>query len=247
MRDNANRTMPTLSQVIGEGLRAMRAASRARQEDVALAARGAGLDWTRATVAAIENNRRALSIEEFLILPHVLADVTGEPVSLAELITTEWGAVELTERLVYEPADLRAMLVFVVARPWTPAERATEALVHALFTRPAREMLERVWPARSDAEYEAVAREAAGETERAAAAKLQLRPLALSALAHRLWGRGLSAERDRRVAELGEASSRTVQARRGHVTRRLLAELADAYPYPEGSGEPQQEVDHGAR
>jgi hypothetical protein len=93
-----------------------------------------------------------------------------------------------------------------------------------------RDVLARIWPGRSAAEYDAVVQAAAGEAEQAAAGRLGTSPVVLSVLAHRLWGRGLSAERDRRVAEQGQAPPRTVQARHGHITRALLAELQDAYP-----------------
>jgi len=45
--------------------------------------------------------------------------------------------------------------------------------------------------------------------------------------AHRSWGRSLSAERDRLVADQarGDAPPRTLQALRGHVTRTLTEEL----------------------
>jgi transcriptional regulator with XRE-family HTH domain len=51
----------------------------------------------------------------------------------------------------------------------------------------------------------------------------------LNMAARRLWGRGLTAERDRRLAEATgdrEVSARSRQAMRGHVTRQLLAELS---------------------
>lgn len=59
-----------------------------------------------------------------------------------------------------------------------------------------------------------------------AARRLGIQPEAADAAARRLWGRGLSAERD---ARLGTATrSRADQARRGHVTRHLIEELRGA-------------------
>ncbi len=91
------------------------------------------------------------------------------------------------------------------------------------LTEPARELLNRErgegfdeMPARpSDAEFKA-------------ARKLGVTPRDVVSAAHSLWGRSLADERDRRVAEHAEhgSTSRTLQARRGHVTRALTTELA---------------------
>lgn len=71
---------------------------------------------------------------------------------------------------------------------------------------------------------------AAGDAEVKAAARLGMTPLALTQAAIRLWGRSLSAERDRRVGlqVTEKLDSRSVQALRGHITRALLAEIEAA-------------------
>ncbi|MBO3752182.1 hypothetical protein J5X84_39490 [Streptosporangiaceae bacterium NEAU-GS5] len=67
-----------------------------------------------------------------------------------------------------------------------------------------------------------------GEAERYAARKLGTTPDRINLAAMRRWGRTLAEERDQRVAERGGAASpRQLQALRGHVTRELMAELAD--------------------
>jgi hypothetical protein len=93
--------------------------------------------------------------------------------------------------------------------------------------------IERLWPdvhGSADVNLErlrAVQRAAAGEAEHNAARALGCSALDISALAHRLWGRGLTAERDRRVDASGSPSdaAAAVRVRRGHVTRSLLEEL----------------------
>src|SRR5690606_18999895 len=62
--------------------------------------------------------------------------------------------------------------------------------------------------------------EAATET---AARRLEAAPREVDAAARRLWGRSLVAEREARLGEGGR--SRADQARRGHITRRLISEL----------------------
>ena len=70
-----------------------------------------------------------------------------------------------------------------------------------------------------------------------AAKALGATPLEVATAAEQLWNRGLAAERDARADALGPASStRARQARRGHVTRRLLAELQPVIEQIRSSG-----------
>jgi transcriptional regulator with XRE-family HTH domain len=70
--------------------------------------------------------------------------------------------------------------------------------------------------------------EAGFDAEAKTAARFGVEPILVVRAAHRLWGRGLTDERERRIAERADpdASPRTLQAIRGHVTRELVAELA---------------------
>ena len=69
------------------------------------------------------------------------------------------------------------------------------------------------------------------ETDRKVAKRLKLAPYLVVAGSRRLWsGRRLAEERDRRLAEVEGAenlSPRSRQAKRGHITRQLVAELED--------------------
>jgi transcriptional regulator with XRE-family HTH domain len=66
-----------------------------------------------------------------------------------------------------------------------------------------------------------------GEAEQKAARKLSMPVERLATMAASLWGRSLAEERDRRLGDTDVISERTAQARRGHITRRLIAELAE--------------------
>ena len=86
----------------------------------------------------------------------------------------------------------------------------------ALYSRrAARRAIQR----RVDAEFDA---------EIKAARRLGVSEVEITAVARRLWDRTLTAERNARVAERApkDATQRTLQAHRGHVTRSLVAELA---------------------
>jgi hypothetical protein len=66
------------------------------------------------------------------------------------------------------------------------------------------------------------------DAERHAARKLGMTSERLSVAARRRWGRTLSQERDRRLSErTDDASPRSRQALRGHITRELMAELEE--------------------
>jgi len=70
-------------------------------------------------------------------------------------------------------------------------------------------------------------REAMGDAEQKAAKNLNVDPLAVALGARKLWGRGLTEERDRRISDqkTGQMAARSLQAIRGHVSRQLLKEL----------------------
>lgn len=59
-----------------------------------------------------------------------------------------------------------------------------------------------------------------------AARQLGMSPTDVDTAAKRLWGGYLEDERDRRLGSRDGLSPRSLQARRGHVTRALLGELA---------------------
>jgi hypothetical protein len=221
---------PTLHQVIGRQLRAFRSVFGLRQEDIAAVARMKGLDWVQATIAAIEAGQRPVSIEELLILPSVLR-LAAPGTDRIELLPGD-ELVALTPQSAVPMAELRRAFAYILG----------QGLIETLFfgeyalASPDREKLRRTWfwllagKELPPLEYVKTLQAAAGEAERKAAAKLGVSPVVIAAAAYALWGRSLSEERDRRVAALGEAPARTVQARRGHVTRTLLAELTDKYP-----------------
>lgn len=64
------------------------------------------------------------------------------------------------------------------------------------------------------------------DAERKAATRLGVTPETVVRRGPSRWGHRLDDERDRRLGDTSEVSARTVQARRGHITRQLIAELA---------------------
>lgn len=194
------RTLPAL---VGQQVRKVREQAGRSQDELAGAARRAGLDWTRAAVASLETGRRGLSAEELILLPTALSILTGQDYRLGDLLPDAW--IETPTGSSVHARSLRGLLA---------GESVAEANLIPPWGR-------RVKGARlSDLEIQ-------GEAVRHVAAVLNVSPKEIAATARRLWRHELTEERERRVVDrAGEgASPQTLRALRGHVTRELLDEL----------------------
>jgi len=77
------------------------------------------------------------------------------------------------------------------------------------------------------------------EPERAAGLQLMMSLEEIQAAAERLWGHSMGEERDRRLGDTSAIQSpRSLQAKRGHATRTLIAELKEHL----GLGRPTEET-----
>jgi transcriptional regulator with XRE-family HTH domain len=243
---------PALAFVVGQRLRVLRENAKCRQDDLAAVARRWGLPWTRATVAGIETGRRRLSFEEFVILPRVLRDLRSPnqlsdddvPFELVDLLPED-GWIELTRDTRVQAKALKGILqaqaritqlsqfdtpdLRKLSRVVLPTELSALPEIQPLWhqMRPGEKM--------TMEEVALTTRDAAGDTEQKAAAKLNVSTLAIAIAARKSWGRSLTEERDWRVSEKAgdDMTPRTVQAIRGHVTRELLGELQPFVEVPE--------------
>lgn len=207
--------MAQLTATVGKEMKRLRETAGRRQEDVAAAARACGLGWGRSTVAMLEAGRYELKAAELLVLPAVLRLAKAGDTSIGGLLGNGDELVELTPVLSATPEELRRG----PGRKW-PEMRAAfgdDVADIGLFEK------------REDGGIDYVGRTflVAGEAERKAARSLGIPAADLVALAHELWGRHLSAQRDALVAKEAPPGTapRTLQALRSHTTRRLLAEL----------------------
>jgi transcriptional regulator with XRE-family HTH domain len=232
--------LPRLQEVLGRRVRALRLQSGKRQEEVAEAARAAGLNWIRATVAAIESGQRDLSLEEVLLLSHIFGQGLGlaQVERLGDFLEGAEGMAMLTPKALVRLEVLReyagdadrgvavgsvedALGSLGIAEWFTAAMGSVERVRQSLAT---------VWPDITIGDLLEMADATRLEAEQKAARRLGVGVTVLTVAAHQLWGQSLTAERDRRVAKQGEAAPRTAQARRAHMTRALLAEIQSAYP-----------------
>ena len=203
------------SEAVGQQIRALRAQAGITQEDVAASARNNGLNWVRATVAAVELGRRELSCSELLLLPVALYGV-GLRVELADLIP-EKGQIEMSK---YSPKAgfPVSRTIEAGALRQIVSGRACDAMRHLATT-----TLDKI------ARHAPEALASLGDSVVKAAGRLGVQPSVLTRTAMKLWGQSLSEERERRLAreDISESDPRSLQARRGHITRKLLAEIQD--------------------
>jgi transcriptional regulator with XRE-family HTH domain len=212
---------------VGLGVQKLRTEAGLTQDELARKVREAGGDWDQAAIARLEGGHRGVSPEQMLILASALE------VQLRQLIggrDQDWIRLSPTARLrtraIRDAYAGHAVGTMPAADFDDPT---TRSVGKALAER--QELVRRVttvWPEATRSQAHAAV-EAVGDAERKAARRLGVDPVALSAAAHRTWGRSFVAERDAGAAEFERAAGtarRSLQAVRGHVTRMLLAELA---------------------
>lgn len=241
-----------LSRAVGERLKAIRQAEGVSAEQVAEAARGLGLTWRRATVAQIENGERGLSAEELVLLPLMLGLGLGLPHDWEELVgdgeDVRLGPhVTVARSVIVDVLSGRAGELGFGAGIDAPLRERENAALRAFNSAlpQLREWWEAAWPGANFAQMSAARDDSAHEAEQKAARKVGVSPLVLAVAAHRTWGRGLTDERDARVgAQVDEdASPRSIQAVRGHVTRRLVGEVEPmAHKVAAAVGDNEQEA-----
>ncbi len=200
---------PVDSQTVLSGnLRRLRDLTGVTQVELASRARQLGFDWVPDTVVAVETGRRRLTGGEQLVIPQLLeATLLDLAATTAELVDVDGALMKVAEwHTLIAGGRLKTL-----NKRWF--ESGAGLLRQGLIAR-----------------NRAVAAEASNEAEKKAARRLGMPGPELVELAHERWGRGLTAERDRRVrSDSGdrELSRAARQALRGHVTRALLAELRE--------------------
>ena len=205
---------------LGHRLRQVREGNGDTAAEVAAASKRLGLGWDRSTVARIELGQRQVTASELLVMTALYG------VSVADLLPTE--DVRLTETVTATAAGLRDLLLRGGLGRGLHVEGLYEDVVAGL------ERLKRAFPAirirlpgASDWEIMVGAAGVSEEATVKAAKRLRATPEEAAVASSQLWGRSLTGERDARVDAMGPAANaKARQARRGHVTRALLTELA---------------------
>lgn len=211
-----------LSVLVGQHLKAVRERHAVSQEQVATAARGLGVRWTRNTMSVIEAGGRQLSVFEVAVLPEILAkagvkeEFTALPPELLAQWRTQLDALRRQEAQRRLQEDLKRhsrMWEYWYMRitghpPEFPRQRPD-----GTWTTPAAptpEVIEDI------ADEDAVLK---------AAPRLKVPPVALALACWKMWGRGLTAQREARLGADGPRGDLATQAQRGHLSRQLMKEI----------------------
>ena len=207
---------------LGHRLRQVREQQGMTAAELAAWSRHYGLGWDRSTVARIELGQRQVNAGELMVMTLLY----GEP--LRSLLPTE--SVRLNELVTASPAGLVEALV--KDNPGT-AEWQVEGLAKMVMTQlvkmaPTANAVMARLPGAGARTIAAAAKHVRDETTVKASKRLDATSEEVAVAAEYLWKRGIAGERDARVNAMGSTDARTRQARRGHVTRVLLAELAPA-------------------
>ncbi len=194
-----------VGEVVGENVRRLRSDRRWTQDAAAREFAGAGLRWKRTHIAALESGRRETVDVVTLVLLAAALDV---PVT--ELFHGE-GDVLLTPR--GDADDYGVTATRAQLREWFSGAESN------IMIRGAQVAIAAVEHSQHKSRPIPV------EADRALAKRLGRDVPDVVKAAEGLWGRSLTEERDRRVAELGDLPIGERQARQGHITRELSAAL----------------------
>ena len=219
--DRAEPDRRTLVSVIGENAREKRLAAGLTLDQVSIAARARGLNWSESRVADFEGGRVAPNLATLIAACLALADAGCGGVSLNDLLRSASfielnGSLSLTSHqaaavLGGGPSDGETTRSLgrrgppMSAGALMPAEWVTSKINEAFKAGLPSPMLN-----------------APGATEERVTKALGISAEDLARLSNSLWGCSFSAERDRRADEGANAQ------KRGQITRQMRAELEKA-------------------
>lgn len=189
---------PGLNQLVAQNLERIRKERGWSQDEVASRGWRVGLPWSRSTITALEGARRTLTVSELVLLALTL------DTSVAELLAGRGNAL-LGDDTELSLSDVRALLS---------------------GNKEGADIRRRIHKARQ-AKYKRPMLAVNGEAEQKAARNLGVTSQAIADAAYDLWSQSLTEERDARLEEEGSHlhSQRSLQALRGHITRRLVREI----------------------
>lgn len=191
--------MQGLSEVVGRNVRRLRMEAGLTQDALAAVCKRHGLGWTATRVAQCEAGEVSPTLPTLLLLSAALSTVTGGATALADIVATD-GPVELAPGVLVRGADLAA-----VVRGEPGASLLRDAVrIGGVTPDPVRAEVQQGWT-RADT---AVCKSLGIDREFG------------ERIMAELWGRSMSAERDRRA----DPNVRS----RGLATKALTAELRAA-------------------
>jgi hypothetical protein len=202
---------PDFAKAFGARLRQVREGRQppTTTEEIAQAAQDLGLSWHRTTVGQIEWGNRAVTAVELLLLPRIYV------APLQDLLPAETTWITGQTAVSHKLLRLLMTMTSDQFRTLGPQDLFRDGPDRWNTKAGRRRPEPRAMP---------------DEVEVKAAGRLGTTPHLVADAARKIWGHGLSGERDRRLQERGQVliGKRALQAARGHVTRALLKELEPA-------------------
>jgi 8-oxo-dGTP diphosphatase len=216
--------------LIGKGVAAARKRRRWTQEDAAREFRYHGLTaWRTSTVGSLEAGMRRPRLDEVVLMCAALG------VGLDELLPDSDKLIELGDGARMTSAAVRSALAGSADEDTEASFPGADRVIDAIARdRPERRRVEALlapiaryagWGL-TNADWE-TAFLTPSDAERHAARRLKVHPAQVKLAARALWRQDFAGERDARVGDPGQIEPRSRQARRGLVTRTMLAELRE--------------------
>ncbi|PVY29912.1 helix-turn-helix domain-containing protein [Williamsia muralis] len=210
-----------IRKVLGGNVRRLRLAAGVRVEDLAKEAKRQGLQWSVSRVGDMEGGRVEAKVETLLAVAQALANVTGQPVTLADLMAGEDRAAWFQgEPVQPEPEPEQQVAPADIAR-----RNSYESLQHAA---------EKLQVSEAEVAPVLLAYEDTGLVDQRAAKALGLKVKELTRHAVALWGHNFTTERDRVAGPDAHA------ARLGEVNRALRAQVQERLDGHQNPTEPSE-------
>jgi len=211
---------PTVAQVVGRNARRLRGHHTA--DELARGAKIMGLKWGTGRISELEAGKVSPTLPTLFVLALVLGVVTGQPVSLADLLHAE-DFIRVNEKLVVKtdsltasvsskPVDMDEVMPDLMNRVMEAAEKIVAEEATERAARPAH--LRHLGIVDTF--------ENSSEAEKRIAKGLGIGSDRMVQESTYLWGDSFSAERDRRAGPDANAQ------KRGRVSRELKAELRES-------------------
>ena len=206
-----------MAEIAGHNARTLRLGADVTLQDLARAVRPYGLEWSTGRVGDFESGRAAPNLATLLVVAAALGDVTGRPVTLADLFAGK-GDVAINDKLTVPLAKLRAALSgeTVTIAVTRPPRGATSGLPIWSVNPP-----ETAWWAGVDPALHWKVLNDFREADTRMCKNIGVEPDVGAMAMAKLWKKTFVARRDE------EAEPDAKAQRRGQISRRLKAELQE--------------------
>lgn len=206
-----------LATVIGENARRLRTGkAKLTLDQVSIAARMRGLNWSESRVADFESGRVAPNLATLIAVCLALADAGCADATFPELLRSE-SPIQINDSLLLSNEQVVDLLSGHPAGPQNP-QKQEQGGVPTPGLPPPEVVNAAVAAFDATSVVEAVMK-ASGATEERTRKTAGISSIELARLSASMWGRSFSEERDRRAGEGANAQ------KRGQVTRQMRAEL----------------------